>query len=203
MLRKTEDVIVDVRTPTGAKVTAKHATVPVGKSLRIVPAFRATAKGQPGVPYDSSIEVTYSPDMARYVITAATFVARQGQEVNAVTMRQAHVVDVLRAATPACVALQLDEDGPWLKASELSTTTDRILSAPLVQALRKSRDMEARMDAVELVYSVAALTGLPPTKAVQQELGIPHRTAQDWISKTRAAGRLEGISFIAGRQPEG
>lgn len=49
----------------------------------------------------------------------------------------------------------------------------------------------------------AALAGLPPVKAVQVELGVPHRTAADWIYKARAAGRLEGMSYTPGRQADG
>jgi transposase len=59
------------------------------------------------------------------------------------------------------------------------------------------------MDLVELIYSAAALSGQPPTKAVQAELNVPYRTAADWISKARTTGRLEGMSYIAGRQADG
>jgi len=32
---------------------------------------------------------------------------------------------------------------------------------------------------------------------------VPHRTASDWVKKARAAGRLEGMSYIVGRQADG
>ena len=34
---------------------------------------------------------------------------------------------------------------------------------------------------------------------IQQELGIPHRTASQWIIDARKAGRLEGMNYNAGR----
>ena len=61
----------------------------------------------------------------------------------------------------------------------------------------------ARMDVIEILYGTAALAGMPPVKAVQAELGVPHRTASDWIKKARTAGRLEGMSYIVGRQADG
>ena len=55
----------------------------------------------------------------------------------------------------------------------------------------------------ELLYGIAALSGNPPVQAIQQELGIPHRTASDWTKKARAEGRLAGMSYIVGRQADG
>lgn len=59
------------------------------------------------------------------------------------------------------------------------------------------------MDVIEILYGTAALAGMPPVKVVQAELGVPHRTASDWIKKARTAGRLEGMSYIVGRQADG
>jgi hypothetical protein len=60
-----------------------------------------------------------------------------------------------------------------------------------------------RMDVIEILYGAAALSGLPPVKAVQVELNVPHRTASDWIKKARDAGRLKGMSYSVGRQADG
>ena len=59
------------------------------------------------------------------------------------------------------------------------------------------------MDVIEILYGTSALAGLPPVKAIQTELGVPHRTASDWIKKARVAGRLNGMTYIVGRQADG
>jgi hypothetical protein len=202
-LRKTEEVRVDVRTLAGTKVTTRQATHPIGTGLRIVPKFRATATDQVDVPFDTTIEVHYSPDLGRYLIVESTFRARDGEEINAVTLRKARTAEVLKAAAPECITLDVLDDGHWIRASELTTVQDRILPPVIVSEIRKRKNTEARMDAVEIIYGVAALSGLPPTQAVQNEMGIPHRTAADWISKARDAGRLEGMAYVAGRRVDG
>ncbi|MFE1664564.1 hypothetical protein [Microbacterium sp. P02] len=194
---------VDVRTLTGSKIRTRDATLPIGTGLRIVPKFRATATEQPDVPFDTSIEVHYSPSDGRYVIAEATFRARPGEEVNAVRLRLARTADVLKASAPECITFDALDDGHWVKASEFALSADRILPPFIVAQLRQRKNTEARMDAVEIVYGVAALSGLPPTQAVQNEMGIPHRTAADWISKARDAGRLEGMAYVAGRRVDG
>lgn len=50
---------------------------------------------------------------------------------------------------------------------------------------------------------VAALTGRPPAKAIERELGVASRTAAHWIRLARNAGRLEGLGYAAGRPPRG
>lgn len=59
------------------------------------------------------------------------------------------------------------------------------------------------MGVVELLYGSAALAGLPPAKLIQQEFGIPHRTASQWIIDARRAGRLEGMNYNSGRPANG
>lgn len=58
------------------------------------------------------------------------------------------------------------------------------------------------MEVIQVLYGASALAGLPPTKTVQIELGIPHRTASDWIGKARTAGYRKGMSYTPGRQAD-
>ncbi|KRB36131.1 hypothetical protein ASD93_08445 [Microbacterium sp. Root180] len=192
-----------MRSLTGAKVTVRHATRPIGTGLRIVPEFRAMATDQPDVPFDTAIHARFDERAGRYVIAEATYTAREGAEINAVTLRKARTADVLKAAAPECITLNLMDGGKWIKASELTTSRERVLPWFIVDMVRQRKNTERRMEAVEIVYGVAALSNQPPTQAVQREFGIPHRTAADWISKAREAGHLEGMSYIAGRRVDG
>ena len=79
----------------------------------------------------------------------------------------------------------------------------RILPAWLAEQVVTRGNRDERMEAIELLYGIAALSGNPPVRAIQQELGIPHRTASDWTKKARAEGRLAGMSYIVGRQADG
>jgi hypothetical protein len=58
------------------------------------------------------------------------------------------------------------------------------------------------MESIKLLYGVAALAGLPPAKLIQEELGIPHRTASAWIIAARKAGRLSAMNYH-GERPAG
>jgi hypothetical protein len=59
------------------------------------------------------------------------------------------------------------------------------------------------LQVIELLYGSAALAGLPPAKLIQAELCVPHRTASSWIIAARAAGRLAGMNYNAGRPASG
>jgi hypothetical protein len=104
---------------------------------------------------------------------------------------------------------QLDEgqlhayqDGPsdrWLTVSDLTSGDGRIIPPWMAGAVTKRGVKDERWDVVEIVYGTAALADLSPVKLVAFELGVPERTAQDWIRSARAAGRLAGLSSNVGR----
>jgi hypothetical protein len=54
-----------------------------------------------------------------------------------------------------------------------------------------------------ITLGTAALADLPPVKLIAGELGIPERTASDWIQKARAAGWLTGLNSNIGRPAHG
>lgn len=204
---QTEEVMVDVRTPEGKAMTAAAATHPVGSALRIAPGFIASAtEDVSGI--ETTVRANYLPDKGRYfVIEVNNRSTRAGVEINNVALRQVAVQQILQAATPHCITMTLDdEDDPtskWIPLSQLTTVEGRIIPPWMAEQVTRRGSSDERMDVIELLYGAAALSGQPPVKAIQLELGVPHRTASDWVKKARAAGRLEGMSYIVGRQADG
>ncbi|WP_235014410.1 hypothetical protein [Microbacterium sp. SLBN-154] len=198
---------VDVRTPDGAPMTWEDATLPVGSALRIAPAFRASAADE-GVGIETTLHARYHASEGRYLVSEVNNRALHADvEVNNVALRQVPIQGMVQAAAPHCIALTLDNEADptatWITAAELTSTAGRIIPEWLAKDVVKRANKDARMDAIEILYGTAALAGLPPVRAVQHELGVPHRTASDWIKKARAAGRLEGMNYIVGRQADG
>jgi len=206
-VRETREVKVDVKTLDGRDVTVADATQPVGSALRIAPAFRATTTdAERGV--ETSVLARYSGDEGRYVIRSVTNSSvRDAVELNYPTVAKVGMKLIVQIAAPRCIFLTLnDEHDPlatWLSVDELTTAEGRILPPLLAAEVVRRGGGEARMEAIELLYGSAALAGLPPAKLIQKELGIPHRTASQWIIDARNAGRLDGMNFNAGRPANG
>jgi hypothetical protein len=157
---------------------------------------------------ETEVEARYSAEDGRYMITAVTNrVLRDGVEVNNLALRQIPIQGILQHAAPQCISLTLDDEADpaatWVTASELSSGEGRIVPQWLADDVVKRGTKDARMEVIEILYGTAALAGMPPVRAVQNELGVPHRTASDWIRKARAAGRLAGMTYIVGRQADG
>lgn len=196
-----------MRTLDGDPMSWQAATTRVGAALRISPAFVATyLDDESGI--ETTLEARYSADAGRYLVTAVRARSiRGGAEVNNLALRRTPIQGILQHAAPQCVSLTLDDESDpaatWVTASDLSNTAGRVIPAWLAEDVVKRGASDARMEVIEILYGTAALAGLPPVKAVQNELGVPHRTASDWIKKARAAGRLTGMTYIVGRQADG
>lgn len=188
-------------------MSPQEATTPIGSALRIAPSFIATTTDEvSGI--ETAAEAHYDAAEGRYLVTKVTNRAvRTGIDVNNLALRQVPIQAIVQAAAPQCIALTLeDESDPaatWTTAAALSASAGRIIPEWLAADVVARGSKVARMDVIEILYGTAALSGMPPVKAVQSELGVPHRTASDWIKKARAAGRLEGMSYIVGRQADG
>lgn len=204
-----------MRTPDGEPVSAQDATHPIGTALRIVPRFTVHAEDdQTGL--GNTLDVEYDQAEGRYVIRQAAIRSLTGAEITGTELRQVRLAEVVQAASPHCVTFALgDHENTAITAAEVTATEGRLLPKWLADSLvatAESRSLpepartearEARLDAVQLVYGVAALTGQPPSKAIERELGVAPRTAAHWIRLARNAGRLEGLGYAAGRPPRG
>lgn len=192
-----------MKTIDGKKMTLRYATEPVGSVLKIAPAFIAsTIDETTGI--ESAVEAHYVRARGEYVITGVANKAVR-DEFDDDAMRRVSPVAIMQVAIPHCIAVRLD-NGPkarWVTVAELTSKEGRLVPKWMAEAVVKRGMKEERLDVIEIIYGAAALSRTSPVKSVQLELDVPHRTASDWIGKARAAGRLEGISFTVGRQPDG
>jgi hypothetical protein len=191
-------VKVDVKTPDGKKMTQKAATEPVGTALRIAPGFVATSTDDDtGV--ETTLDAVYNAEQGRYVVTTIVNRATRA-DFDELALRHTAPQAILQAAIPQCIAVKLEHG--WTTVAQLSATEGRIIPEWLAAAVSKRGTKTERMEVIQILYGASALAGLPPTKTVQVELGVPHRTASDWIGKARAAGYLKGMSYTPGRQAD-
>lgn len=193
-----------MRTLDGQPMTTDAATTPVGSALRIAPAFRASYDDE-SAGARVSIEAEYVPTDGCYVIREiATRALRP--EVGESALRRTPTQALLQAAVAQCVTLQISgerPEDPWITVADLTTSAGSLIPPAIVAEVTKHGSSELRMEVVEILYGASALAGLPPVKALERELGVPHRTAADWIVKARKAGRLEGMNYRFGRQADG
>lgn len=196
-----------MQTLDGKPMSWREATLPVGSALRIAPAFVALASDETSE-IETAIEAHYDPEQGRYMITTViNRAARAGVDVNNLALRQVPIQGILQAAAPQCIALTLDrEDDPaatWTTVADLTASEGRIIPSWMAAQVVQHGNRAERLEVIEILYGTAALAGLPPVKAIQLELDVPHRTASDWIKKARAAGRLDGMTYTVGRQADG
>ncbi len=187
-----------MKTIDGKKMTPKAATEPVGSALRIAPGFTATTTDD-DAGIETTLDAVYAPDEGRYIVTT---IVNRGirQGFDEFALRHTAPQAILQAAIPQCVAVRLEHG--WFTVAELSATEGRIIPEWLAAEVVKRGSKTDRMEVIQLLYGASALAGIAPTKFVQLELGVPHRTASDWISKARAAGYLKGMSYTPGRQAD-
>lgn len=187
----------------GATMTWHSATQPIGSALRIAPALIATtADEETGV--RTTLEAHYRADEGRYIVTSITNRATR-DDFDQQALRRTASVAILQAAVPHCIAVHLtnDPDESWTTIADLTTTEGRIIPPWMAKAATKRGAKDDRFEVIEILYGASALSGTPPVRAVQLELGVPHRTASDWIKTARRAGRLEGMTYNVGRQADG
>lgn len=191
-----------MKTLEGDEMTATAATLPVGAALRIAPAFVATtANDATGI--ETAIEAEYDSAAGRYVLR--TIVSRAiRRDVAEDDLRRGRTQQMVQAAVPRCIALQMQDtsDAPWVTVADLTASEGRIIPSWMVSAVVKHGVKSERHDVIEILYGASALAGIPPVKTIALELGVPHRTASDWIKKARAAGRLKGMNYNVGRQAD-
>lgn len=192
-----------MKTPDGKKMTAKHATLPVGSALRIAPSFVATAVDETtGI--ETTIEARYIESRGRYIITAILNRAIS-DDFDEERLKRTAPQAILRAAVPHCISLLIDDSPGATRTTvaDLTTNDGRILPEWMARAVARRGIRDERWDAIEILYGTATLADLPAAKLVAVELDVPERTATDWIRSARAAGRLEGMTSNIGRPAGG
>lgn len=197
-VKQTKGVKVDVKTIEGKKMSHRAATEPISSALRIAPGFSATTvDDETGI--ETTLDAIYDADAGKYVVTTIVNRAiRPG--FDEIALRHTAPQAILQVAVPQCVAVKLEKG--WTTISELTQTEGRIVPDWLAAEVVKRGTKTERMEVIQILYGASALAGLPPVRTVQVELGVPHRTASDWIGKARAAGYLKGMSYTPGRQAD-
>lgn len=192
------EVKIAVTTLDGKKMTAKAATEAIGDDLRIAPAFAATAMDDDsGVA--TELEARYRRDLGRYIVTRIVKAATR-DDFDHDALRNTAVSHIIKVAVPHCVAINVLEENSWTTVWDTTGAEGRLIPDWLAGEVVKRGQGDARMAAIRIIYGASALAGLPPVRAVQDELKVPHRTASDWIMKARKAGWLEGLNYAIGRQ---
>lgn len=192
-----------MKTLDGMPMTWHAATEPIGSALRIAPALIAsTIYDDAGV--ETTIAAHYRVAEGRYIVTSITNRAIR-DDFDQQALRRTAPVAILQAAVPWCIAVHLTDetDESWTTIADLTSAEGRIIPSWMASAATKRGVKDERMEVIEIIYGASALAGIPPVRAVQEELGIPHRTASDWVKTARAAGRLEGMTYNVGRQADG
>lgn len=190
---------VDVKTLEGARMTADSATRPVGMSLRAAPGFIARSVDE-STGVETTIEAHLEGGRGRYV-TRSILSRAIREEFDEMRLKHAAPQAIVQAAVPHCVAILLDDSpgATWTSVSDLTRGEGRIIPEWMASAVVKRGMKDERWEAIEILYTTAALADLPPVKLIARELSVPERTASDWIQKARAAGRLVGIASNVGR----
>lgn len=153
---------------------------------------------------ETTIEAHYSLDEGRYIITAITNRAFR-DDFDQLALRRTASVAILQQAVPECITVRLTDEDETARTTvaDLTSNEGRLIPPWMAVAAVKRGGKEERMEVVEIIYGASALAGIPPVRAVQLELDIPHRTASDWVKKARSGGRLEGMTYTVGRQADG
>ncbi|MFE5409985.1 hypothetical protein [Microbacterium sp. NPDC056569] len=186
-----------VTTLDGSKMTEAAMTERIGDSLRIAPAFAASAVND-ATGIETALEAHYRRDEGRYVVTTIINKAVR-DDFDPEALRRTAVSPILQTAVPWCMAIDLEQ---WVTVGDLTEGEGRVIPDFMAREVLKRGAGDARMEVIQIIYGAAALAGLPPVKAVQHELQVPHRTASDWIMKARKGGWLEGLNYAVGRQAE-
>lgn len=188
-----------MRTLDDEVMSATHATEAVGSALRIAPSFVATVVDE-AAGIETLIEAHFVAERGRYLITRILNSALR-EDFDEDRLKHTAPQAIMRVAVPHCVALQLDDDpnAPWTLVADLTGSEGRILPPWMAAAVVKRGMTDERWEVIEILYGAASLADLPPVKLIALELDVPERTASDWIKKTRATGRLRGLSSNVGR----
>ncbi|KJL44154.1 hypothetical protein RS82_01117 [Microbacterium trichothecenolyticum] len=190
--------VIKVTTLGGSKMTEKAMTEQIGDSLRIAPAFVASiVSDESGI--ETTLEAQYHREEGRYVVTSILNNAVR-DDFDPEALRRTAVSPILQTAVPWCMAIDLER---WITVGDLTEGEGRMIPDYMAREVVKRGAGQVRMEVIQIIYGAAALAGLPPVKAVQREIEVPHRTASDWIMRARKDGWLEGMNYAVGRQAEG
>jgi hypothetical protein len=145
------------------------------------------------LPYDVLFEVVHSVEESR--CDAVVFLRRpdRPEQVTAAGVRRVPIGSLIRQAREeAPVAYGLDPNRGYVPVDFRSPPEAVRESMDEFVAGRFRRTPSSVLRHVAEVYRDAVRRGVPPTKAVEQQLRLPNRdVAKKWVQRARKAGLLE------------
>lgn len=151
-----------------------------------------TVYGEDVAGYDVEVEVV--PSSGRLVAQDVRVRQREGgPAVTGEALRSVPVAALTKYAARHAMAHEY--------ADGVTSVTVRLFTSEVVEHMRSAGPVSSTLEAVAHLYRVAVLMGEPPTKAVEEKLGLPRSTAGRWVALARKEGHL-GESEGAGRAGE-
>lgn len=176
---------VDDHTPTVA-----DATLEPFPGFRVVPRLTARVEGEVDVSYEPELEITFDMASVRY---RPTFVGIRAEDVNGTMLRTVRVTDYVRGSARDGIFLLLDAEDELEPLSSLFDFDhgESIYGSEFAAHLSSGGPDEFAIAHVAFSYVFAHLAAEPPAKAVQRDVQLTPRTADNWIARARSAGLLE------------
>ncbi|QQD76907.1 hypothetical protein I8920_03880 [Curtobacterium sp. YC1] len=166
------------------------ATLEPFPGFRVVPRLTARVEGEVDVAYEPELEITFDMASVKY---RPTFVGIRAEDVNGTMLRTVRVTDYVKGAARAGIFLVLaaeDEQEPLSSLFDFDRG-ESIFGAEFAAYLSNGGPDEFAIAHVAFSYVFAQLAAEPPAKAVQRDVRLTPRTADNWIARARSAGLLE------------
>lgn len=165
-----------------------------GPALRVVPNFKFEVVDD-DQDFNVQMWVEFDRSHMQYQVGQLTITSLHGAGgVTGTMLRQVRVLDYLRMGARHGIFVQTGDE---IRSLAEMFGTGRFFGREGAAGIRQMGPTDAVIGTVGLIYVSAHLASTPPAKAVQDELGLPPRTATNWISKARERGWMRGLPEVA------
>lgn len=177
------------------------ATLEPFPGFKVVPWLEARVEAEPNAEYEPEFEIAFDMVSARYKLT---FIGLRASEVNGTMLRTVRAMDYVKAAARRSIYLVLDESGAQEPLAALfeAELGESMFGAEFAKYIAGGGPDAFAIAHVAFSYIFAQLAAEPPAKAVQRDLGLTPRTADNWIARARAAGLLTPSSESSDPAPQ-
>lgn len=156
--------------------------------VAVVPAVRVVESGDSSAPGVDVLAV-FDREAMRYRASAIKVTAPDGSEVTGTQLRGVRVTDYLRCAGLSGVYLEWNGER-LLPLSRFGDDLGAMFNQRISAGIRRAGPTSDNLFLVALSYFVAQISSQPPAKAVERDLGLPARTAANWIARAKEEGIL-------------
>lgn len=179
-----------------AKLSTKHTGhrhTRIGPGLAIVVPFTGTIDLDEDDAFGAEVaQVVMDIDLVDGMLqpTKVEVVGRHGHPVTGTTLRQVPVKGMASNLIQNAIAKR-EEAGGVTKISSGGNSPIHLDEAEKAR-LRNQGPVEESLRTVANFYEFGRVTGYPPAKFVEDNLGMPRTTVSKWIRRAREAGFLDG-----------